>query len=150
MGYAETLEEESTILIRRIQWHKDDPSIDIKSVLAVDQFLNLQQQVENEIYIDKCILDYVSSIVRATRQHPKVEIGASPRGGLSLLKLSRSLALINGRDYVIPDDIKIFCGDVLAHRLILNIEETLEGVSPRQIVEEIVSKISVPTNFIPR
>jgi len=150
MGYAETLEEESTILMRRIQWHKDDPSIDIKPVLAIEQFLNLQQQVENDIYIDKCILDYVSSIVRATRQHPKVEIGASPRGGLSLLKLSRSLALINGRDYVIPDDIKVFCGDVLAHRLILNIEETLEGVSPRQIVEEIVTKIPVPTNYVPR
>ena len=98
MGYAESLEEESTILMRRIQWRKDDPSMDVKPVLTREQFLGLQQLVENEIYIDKCILDYVSSIVRATRKHSKVEIGSSPRGGLALLKLSRSLALINGRD----------------------------------------------------
>jgi MoxR-like ATPase len=150
MGYAETVEEESTILMRRITWGKDDPSVDVKAVLDAGKFLNLQKQVENEIYIDKSILEYVSSIVRATRQHPKVEIGASPRGGLSLLKLSRSLALIYGRDYVIPDDIKVFCADALAHRLILNIEETLEGVSPQQIVKEIVDKIPVPTNFNPR
>ena len=150
MGYAESLEEESTILMRRIQWRKDDPSVDVTPVLTSEQFLALQQMVENEVYIDKCILDYVSNIVRATRQHPKVEIGSSPRGGLALLKLSRSLALINGRDYVIPDDVKSFTADVLAHRLILNIEDTLEGVSPRKIVEEIVNGIPAPTNFSPR
>lgn len=150
MGYAESLEEESTILQRRIQWHKDDPSADMKAVLTLEQFLKLQQQVENEIYIDKCILDYVSKIVRSTREHPKVEIGSSPRGGLALLKLSRAFALINGRDFVVPDDIKAFAADVLAHRLILDVEETLEGASPRQIITDILDGIPAPTNFSPR
>jgi MoxR-like ATPase len=149
-GYAETLEEESTILMRRIQWHKDDPSDDVKAVISNDQFLKLQSAVENEVYIDKCILDYVSQIIRNTRQHPKVEIGASPRGGLALLKLSRSLALIEGRDFVIPDDIKVLAADSLAHRIILNLEETLEGVDPRNIVAEVVDKIPAPTDFYPR
>jgi MoxR-like ATPase len=149
-GYAETVEEESTILMRRIQWHKDDPSGDVKAVISSEQFLKLQSAVENEIYIDRCILDYVSQIIRNSRQHPKVEIGASPRGGLALLKLSRSMALIEGRDFVIPDDIKVFAADSLAHRIILNLEETLEGVNPRNIIEEIVDKIPAPTDFIPR
>ncbi len=149
-GYAESLEEESTILTRRIQWRKDDPSNDVKPVVSIEQFRKLQELVEKDIYIDKCILDYVSRIVRATREHAKVEIGSSPRGGLGLLKVSRAIALINGRDYVIPDDIKTFAVDALAHRLIINVEETLEGVSPRQIVEEIVNAIPAPTDFHPR
>jgi MoxR-like ATPase len=110
----------------------------------------LQEAIENQIYIDKSILDYVSSIVRATRQHPKVEIGASPRGGLSLLKVSRAAALINGRDFVTPDDIKMFTTDALAHRTILKIEESLEGVNPRSIIEEIVESIPAPLEFTPR
>jgi MoxR-like ATPase len=150
MGYAESLEEESIILTRRIQWHKDDPSADIKPILSTAQFLDLQYQVENNIYIDKAILDYVSQIVRATRQHPKVEVGSSPRGGLCLLKLARAMALIDGRDFVTPDDVKYFTTDALAHRIILKIEENLEGVSPRNVIEEIVKSIPSPIDFHPR
>jgi MoxR-like ATPase len=149
-GYAETLEDESTILVRRIQWKKDDPSNDVAAVISIAKFLELQEIVEKDIYIDKCILDYVSKIVRATREHPKVEIGSSPRGGLALLKITRAMALMNGRDFVIPDDIKTFAVDALAHRLILNVEETLDGVSPRQIVEEIISRVPAPTDFRPK
>ena len=149
-GYAQSLEEESTILTRRIQWHKDDPTIDVKPIISSEQFSALQELVEHQIYIDKSILDYVSQIVRATREHPKIEIGASPRGGLSLLKVSRAMALIHGRDFVTPDDVKIFAIDTLAHRIILNIEEFLEGLSPNQVVEEIVDGIPPPIKFSPR
>jgi MoxR-like ATPase len=147
MGYAESLEEESTILTRRILWRKDDPSTDVRPIITSEQFHKLQQLVEEEIYIDQCILNYVSQIVRATRTHPKVDIGSSPRGGLALLKVSRALALMQGRDFVTPDDIKTFAVDALAHRTILNIEEALEGVSPHKIIEEIVAGIPVPTEF---
>ncbi len=149
-GYAETLEDESTILTRRIQWKKDDPAVDVRPLITHAEFTALQKIVENEIYIDKSILDYVSSIVRATREHPRVEIGASPRGGLSLLKVSRAAALIGGRDFVTPDDIKMFTTDALAHRIILKIEESLEGTNPRKIVEEIVESIPAPLDFSPR
>jgi MoxR-like ATPase len=149
-GYAQTLEEESTILTRRIQWKKDDPAADVTAVITAEQFAALQNMVEDDIYIDKSILDYVSSIVRATRVHPRVEIGASPRGGLSLLKVSRAAALINGRDFVTPDDIKTFTTDALAHRTILKIEESLEGADPRRIIEEIVAGIPAPLEFSPR
>jgi MoxR-like ATPase len=149
-GYAASVEEESLILKRRIAWRKDDPSDEVQPVLAVERFLNLQKSVEDQIYIDQSILNYVSQIIRNTREHPKVQIGASPRGGLALLKLSRAMALINGRDFVIPDDIKIFVHDALAHRIILNLEETLEGVSSRNVVTEIVESIPAPTEFYPR
>lgn len=149
-GYAQTLEEESTILTRRIQWKKDDPAADVQAVISAEQFTELQSIVENDIYIDKSILDYVSNIVRATREHSRVEIGASPRGGLSLLKVSRAAALINGRDFVTPDDIKEFTTDALAHRIILKIEESLEGANPRNIIEEIVESIPAPLEFSPR
>lgn len=149
-GYAQTPEEESTILTRRIQWRKDDPAVDVAAVITAEQFAALQETTENQIYIDKAILDYVSSIVRATREHPRVEIGASPRGGLSLLKVSRAAALISGRDFVTPDDIKMFTTDALAHRIILKIEESLEGVNPRHIIEEIVETIPAPLEFSPR
>jgi MoxR-like ATPase len=149
-GYAQSLEEESAILTRRIQWKKDDPAVDVPAVIDAVQFAALQETIENQIYIDKSILDFVSAIVRATRQHPKVEIGASPRGGLSLLKVSRAAALINGRDFVTPDDIKMFTTDALAHRTILKIEESLEGANPRSIIEEIVESIPAPLEFSPR
>ncbi|MFC2059282.1 AAA family ATPase, partial [Chloroflexota bacterium] len=98
-GYAESLEEESTILARRIQWRKDDPTMDVMPAFSAEQFQGLQRIVEQDIYVDKCILDYISEIVRATRAHPKVEIGASPRGGLSLVKAARAMALVHGRDF---------------------------------------------------
>ena len=148
--YAESLDEESVILTRRIKWHKDDPSEDIRPIISMEDFLKLQHIVENDIYIDKCILDFVSEIVRATRQHPRVEIGASPRGGLSLLKVSRSMAMMRGRDFVTPDDVKTFAVDALAHRIILNIEEALEGGSPTQVVEEVLAGIQPPTDFSPK
>jgi MoxR-like ATPase len=149
-GYAESLEEESTILIRRIQWQKDDPSDRVQAQVSAEEFLKLQEMVEKEIYIDRSILDYVSKIVRATRGHAKIEIGASPRGGLSLLKVARAMALISGRDYVVPDDIKDFVVEALAHRIILSVEDTLEGTSPQKIIAEIVRSIPAPTEFYAR
>ena len=86
-------------------------------------------------------------MVRETRQHPRVAVGVSPRGSLALLRVSRSLALIHGRDFVVPDDVKMVANDVLAHRLILNIEDTLEGVRPESIIDEIVERVPAPTEL---
>lgn len=149
-GYVESLNDEVAILSRRIEWKKDDPSKDVKPVLSLAEFQSLQKLAETSIYVDTCILEYVGQIIRATREHPKVEIGSSPRGGLSLLKISRAIALIHGRDFVTPDDVKMFVVDTLAHRIILDIEEALEGTRVENIVEEIVAGIKVPIDFRPR
>ena len=124
-GYPKTVEEEELILRRRIDWRKDDPTRDIKPVVSQEEFLTLQKKVETSVYADGTILNYIAKIVRETRIHPKVEVGSSPRGGLALLKTARAIALINGRDYVIPDDVKTFSVEALAHRLILKPEHIL-------------------------
>ena len=149
-GYVESLDEEVTILGRRIEWKKDDPSDDVEPVVSTEEFQSLQHLAENGIYVDRCILEYVGQMVRATREHSKVEIGSSPRGGLSLLKVSRAMALIHGRDFVTPDDVKTFAVETLAHRIILNIEEALEGARVEDVVMDVVSGIPVPTDFHPR
>jgi len=143
-GYVNSLEKESLILKRRIDWKTDDPSNMIEPAVDTATFLEMQQIIENDIFVDQQILDYISSIVRMTRQHRIVEVGSSPRGGLALLKLSRAMAATSGRDYVIPDDIKLFARDALAHRIILNVENLLEGVSPISVVDEVMSKVEPP------
>jgi MoxR-like ATPase len=143
-GYVSSLQKESQILKRRIDWKKDDPTNAIEPAVDIDTFVSMQETVENDIFIDQQILDYIAAIVRLTREHRMVEVGCSPRGGLALLKLSRAMAAISGRDYVIPDDIKLFSRDALSHRIILNIENLLEGVPPVSVVDEVVSKVEAP------
>jgi MoxR-like ATPase len=148
-GYVKTLEEESEILRRRIQWKADDPVDQVKPAVTGDQFLRMQELVENRIYVDRQILDYISQIVRATREHPAVEVGSSPRGGLSLLKASRSMAAMCGRDFVTPDDVKLFALEALQHRIILKMEYEIEGnVTPGSVVSEVVAKIEPPRDFM--
>jgi MoxR-like ATPase len=149
-GYPATKEHESTILSRRIEWRKDDPTDDLEPAVDRDQFVALQEMVESEIYVDPGIVDYISEIVRMTREHQSVAVGASPRGGLALLKAGRSLALILGRDFVVPDDVKMILQDTLAHRIILNIEDTLEGVKQEEVIESVVNKVLVPTDLMRR
>jgi len=146
-GYVATDELECEILKRRVSWKRDDPVDLIKPVASNDIFRELQDFVENGVYIDEQVLLYISRIVRGTRGHPLVDVGASPRGGLSLLKVSRAHAAMMGRDFVIPDDVKMFAKDVLGHRLILKMEYALgEQVDVREIIDEIVAKIEPPTD----
>ena len=144
-GYPTSMEQESVILLRRIEWRQDDPTSTLEPAVDVETFLRLQYTVEVGIFIDPVMVDYISQVVRATREHPKVAVGASPRAGLALLKAARSLALIHGRDFVVPDDVKMIAVDALAHRVILKIEETLEGVRQKDVIEEVLSGIPVPT-----
>jgi MoxR-like ATPase len=146
-GYVQTLQEEKLILQRRIAWKKDDPTRDIKPVISVKEFRAMQKTVENGIYIDDVILKYIAEVIRKTREHPKVEVGSSPRGGLAILKASRAIALMRGRDFVIPDDIKILAIDALAHRIILKVEHVLEGVRENDIVHDILNSVPVPKEF---
>jgi MoxR-like ATPase len=146
-GYVKSVERECEILSRRIQWKKDDPTEDIKPCLTAQTFLAMQALCEKEVYVDPKIIEYITKIVRKTREHPKVGVGSSPRGGLALLKVSRALAASYGRDFVTPDDIKLFAGDVIAHRLILRVEYALEDVNPATIVDEIVSQVEIPKDW---
>jgi len=142
-GYPENVEEEMEILRRRILWRRDDPTSDVKPALNLDEFIRMQNMVES-VYVDEKILRYISELVRATRNHEMVELGSSPRGGLALLKMSRALALIDGRDYVIPDDVKRVAFDCLSHRIILKIEHEVEGVRAEKVIEDVIRSVQIP------
>lgn len=149
-GYPRTLDEEKLIVKRRIEWKKDDPTRDLKPVISAEKFSALQKAVENDIYIDDVAIKYISEIVRKTRKHPQVEVGSSPRGSLALLKASRAIALIEGRDFVTPDDIKTLAVDALAHRLLLKVEDVMRRADERKIVKEILDTVIVPKDYHPR
>ena len=146
-GYPANRELESDILFRRIQWQKDDPTADLEPAVDVRQFVQLQKQVETEVYTDQVIVDYITQLVRRSREHPRVAVGVSPRGALALLRASRSMALIHGRDFVVPDDVKMIVSDVLSHRIILNIEDTLEGVEGETIIDDVLQQVPVPSEI---
>ena len=147
LGYPTTAEEEVTILKRRITWKTDDPSEFVQAVGDAADFVELQALVENSVYVDQAILDYITEIVRSTRDHPRLEVGVSPRGGMALMKLGRAFALVEGRDFVTPDDVKLLAADTLAHRTILRLEDALEDYPVRNVIEEVVSSVTVPTDY---
>ena len=146
-GYPTSDQMEEDILLRRIQWQKDDPSIELEPAVGINRFVELQHAVETSVHTEQVIVEYITKIVRLSREHTRVAVGVSPRGGLALLRISRAIALIHGRDFVVPDDVKMVVSDVLAHRVILNIEDTLEGASGESVVEDILAQVPVPTDL---
>ncbi len=140
IGYPEK-EDELEILRRRIMWRRDE--IPLNRIATKEDILEMRKKVE-DVYVDKDILDYIVRIVRATRSHTQVEVGASPRGSLALLKLSRARAFVYGRDYVIPDDVKFTARIALVHRIILKPEPWIRGVRPEDVLEDILKKLPVP------
>jgi MoxR-like ATPase len=150
-GYVKTVELESEILKRRIKWKSDDPVDIIEPAIKPREFIEMQDHVETEIFVDDQVLDYVSKLVRSTRQHVAVEVGSSPRGGLALLKLSRAHAALVGRDFVTPDDVKLFAKEALCHRIIIKMEYAFEAnVSAESIIEEVLLKTEAPKTFTRR
>jgi MoxR-like ATPase len=133
---------EIEILKRRIERKKED--VDIRPVMTPSQLVEMQRAIE-EVYVSDAVLEYIVNIINATREDKKeIEVGSSPRGSLALLKLSRAYAALNGRDYVIPDDVKAVAIPALSHRLILKRELWYMRVSQEAIMERILEKVPVP------
>ncbi|AHL23380.1 AAA family ATPase [Thermococcus nautili] len=141
VGYP-TKEEEKEILKRRMERKKED--VDITPVVTPEEVLEMQRAIE-DVYISEPILDYIVNVVEMTRRDKRsIEIGASPRGSLALMKLSRAYAAIEGRDYVIPDDVKAVAVPALSHRLILKRELWYTKVSQESVMEKLLEKVPVP------
>lgn len=119
------------------------PIESLAQVLTAQELIEMQRAVR-EIYVDPAVKEYVVSLVDATRHHPDVYLGASPRGSLALFKSAQARAAINGRDYVIPDDIKDLADAALAHRIIINPAARLKNVDSRLVVSELTNSIPVP------
>lgn len=115
----------------------------IGKVLDVADLISCQQDVR-QVLVDHSVADYVVSMVEATRSHPDVHLGASPRGSLALYNASRALAALNGRSFVIPDDVKALAISTLAHRLIVTPSARIRNADSRAIIAEIVRSLPVP------
>jgi MoxR-like ATPase len=116
----------------------------VSSVLRQRDIAGMMEVVDN-IFVDEKVMTYIRNIVLASRGHEKVLIGGSPRASISLLKASKAYAALQGREYVLPDDIKYLLPKVLEHRLIVKPEYELENVTSLDIVKELLESIEVPT-----
>ncbi|MGH1285086.1 AAA family ATPase [Bacillus toyonensis] len=140
MGYP-TPEEEFEILNRM---EKTNPLSHLQAITTIKELLYLQQNVR-EVSTDKAIKHYIVKLVNQTRSYISIQLGASPRGSIALMKASQAYAFIHGRNYVIPDDVKFLAPYVLAHRLILKMEARFEGITGEQVIAKIVARTTVPT-----
>ncbi|MEP6984137.1 MAG: MoxR family ATPase [Chloroflexota bacterium] len=140
IGYP-SAEEEKKIVQRRRERKQDNHHLEV--VASVKDFLDMQQKVE-EVFVDEDIEQYLVDIVTKTRTHNQVAVGASPRGTLALLKMSRAWAAIQGRAFVLPDDVKIFIKPALTHRLILRPDLWSVPNAADRILTEILQSVPVP------
>jgi MoxR-like ATPase len=133
--------EEMEILDRRTKRQSDE--LDLQQVVTKTDLLEMRRMVEG-VHIDPEIEKYIVNIVSKTREQTAVEVGASPRGSLAMLKLSKSHAWLHRRDYVLPDDVKAIAVSALSHRLILTADHWIRGTKPESIIENLLEKIDVP------
>ncbi len=138
LGYPKAMEE-IVILDEQKRRH---PLEEVTQVLGVEELREMQTAIK-EVYVDQAVAEYIVRLVHATRDHPDVYLGASPRGSLNLYRSAQAYAALEGRDYVIPDDVKALAVAVLAHRLIVKSQASLREVDPEQIVREILQAVPV-------
>ncbi len=140
VGYP-TPEEEATILSRRRE--RKEENVVVPAATSLAQFQDLQRAVE-DVELEESVAGYIVALVRATRADPRAEVGASPRGSLAIQKLSRARALLDGRDFVLPDDVKTLALPALAHRVLVKPEPWIRGVRGEEIVRAAVDRTPVP------
>lgn len=133
--------EEELEVLNRVE--KQHPIENLDAVLSLEELLQMQKEVA-EVYVDETVKSYIISIVNETRSHSSVYLGASPRGSIALMKSAQSYAFVQGREYVIPDDIKFLAPYALSHRIILNSDSKFANVSPKTVVTEILQKVKIP------
>lgn len=139
MGFLSKAEEIKVLSCYR----QEDPLDTLTKVLEVSDIVQMQKEA-NEVYVHKCIMEYIASIVEGTRRDAGIIMGISTRGSLALLKAAKAYAYIQGRDYVVPEDVKVLAVPVLAHRMVLNFGYRKEADN-QQKLKEILDKQEVPT-----
>ncbi len=139
LGYPD-MEEEMAIIEGQEQTHP----IDSLEAVANSQDIISLQEAAKSVYVDRLVRQYIVSLTEATRSHREVSLGASPRASLGLFRTSRALALIQDRDYVIPDDIKMLAPGVIAHRIMLSPSARMRGIQSTDVVEDLLTNVPVP------
>lgn len=139
LGYPSKIHE-IDVLNRQSDHH---PIADIDQVISAEELLEAQAAAR-EIYVDDLVKAYIVDLVSTTRDHPEIYLGASPRGSLALFNASRAWSAMQGRDFVLPDDIKLLAVPTLAHRLIVSPSARIKNVTAQQIVEDALRHTPVP------
>ena len=140
LGYVPPAQE--VAILNAQQFHH--PIEDLQQVVSQSELVQLQEAVKS-IYVDESIKEYIVAIVAATREHPDVYLGSSPRGSLAIFKTAQARAAMDGRDFVIPDDVKALAEPALAHRLIISPAARMKNVRAEDVVAEILHAIPVPS-----
>jgi len=138
MGYPDTADEKKMLMTY------DRPPPPVRAVVRPEDVLLMQQLAEG-VFVAEELLEYILGLVQFTRTHPRVYLGASPRAALALLHASKGLALLRGRDYVLPDDIRQLAPLVLAHRILMTPDAELEGGSGAAVITEAADKVAFRT-----
>ncbi|WP_425412240.1 AAA family ATPase [Neobacillus massiliamazoniensis] len=139
MGYPD-IDEEIEVLNRA---QKVPPIEELDPVIDLEELLILQKEIK-DVYVDDSMKRYIVDIVKRTRDHGSVYLGASPRGSIALMKTSQAYAYMYGREFVLPDDIQYLAPFVLSHRIILKSEAKFEGISAEEVVNRILARVPVP------
>ncbi|MCC9090199.1 MULTISPECIES: AAA family ATPase [Bacillus] len=139
MGYPTMLEELEVLNLQE----KQSPIDTLQAVMAKEHIHALQQAVQ-KVHVDASIKEYIVEIAQATRHHPSVYLGVSPRGSIALMKAAQAYALLNQRDYVIPDDVQYLAPYTWPHRMILTSEATYEGKKAETLLRQLLEQIGVP------
>jgi MoxR-like ATPase len=139
IGYPAAGEEEEIIMMQS----RTHPIYSLAPVLSTDELIQIQNLIYN-VHVDNSLREYIVKITGGTRNDPNLELGSSPRGSIALYKASQAFAALNGRDYVVPEDIKALAVEILKHRIILRSESILKNLKPDSIIEKILAGIPVP------
>ncbi|HEY5406103.1 MAG TPA: MoxR family ATPase [Ginsengibacter sp.] len=138
-----TLEEEINILLNQQTLSQNALLQDVNKILTTAQIAEYRQVI-NQVLIDPKLVEFIAKIVNETRNNPSLFLGASPRASLAILKASKANAAIKGRDFVKPEDVLEMAAPVMRHRIILTPEKEMEGITPDELVKNIVTSIEVP------
>ena len=139
MGYPDFSGEVSILKSK----YNANPLDNVSAVADASTIIALQEYISN-IYVDDRIYEYIVSLSAATRNHPMVKLGVSPRGTLALMQIAKGIAVVMGRDYVIPDDITYICRDVFEHRIMLNSKAKLSDVTAADVIADVIKSVPVP------
>lgn len=139
MGYPDFQDEVSILKAK----YNASPLEAVSSVANARMIMELQEHI-SKIYVDDVVYEYIVRLSAATRNHPMLKLGVSPRGTLALMQISKGIAAAMGRDYVIPDDVSYICRDVFEHRIILNSKAKLSDVTSENVIEDILANVPAP------
>jgi MoxR-like ATPase len=140
LGYL-TADDEVIMLRRRLD--RREEAARLTAVTSAAELIAMRASLE-QVEVSPDLLEYVVAIIRATRTHAQVQVGASPRGALALVQLGRAQALLRERDYVIPDDIKAIAGPALAHRVSIRPELWVRQVKSEDVIAQILTSVATP------